>query len=207
MNTLTKCLISGLAGVLLAVIVGVTNFDCGGKTRLPETVTIHDTTTLERYNLRIDTMQNNVIRNIISHQSEPTIIYQEKISWKEIEKFKDYDLMLGFEKKNNTLRVFAVNQNDSLIKEEVFNNVFDNFEAWSANDRIVVKSNKFSWNGLNLGVEHSRPVTDLKTSFQNKIDLTTGLKYKDRYSFDAGAEYNVEQKDIKLKAKITVRLF
>jgi len=199
-------LISFLLGCIAILFLSLPDFDCGEK-RNSETIFVHDTTTLERYESRIDTIHNNIIKNLISKESEPTIIYQEKISYRDIEKFKDYDLSLGFEKKGTTLRIWAVNINDSLIKEQVFEEVFGNFTAYSSTDRIIVKSEKYKWKGVNIGFQHERPISDLKNRFNNKVDITTGLSYKEKYSLDIGGEYDLNQKDLKLKVKAGVRLF
>lgn len=170
----------------------------------PETIIIHDTTTFERYNERIDTVSNNIIKRIFSEQSEPTVIYKEKI--KEIDRFKNYPLGLGYEKKGTTLRIFAINLSDSTITEQIFENVYNNFSAYSANDRIVVKSNKFEWTGITAGYEHKRNINDLKGNYEHNVNLMTGIKFKDRYQFSVGTEYDFNNKDIKLKGEIKVKL-
>ena len=205
---LTTALIGALVIIILGIGVTLYNFGCPRDIPQPETVVMHDTLTLERYNLRIDTLQNNILKKIFQNQEVPVYIYQEKI--KEIEKYRDYDLILGMEKKGTTLRLFALNQNDSLIKEEIFENVFSNFTAWSANDKIIVKSNKFHWSGVNLGYEHSRPINDLQNinnTVGNKVDIMKGVTYIERYNISVGTEYDIETKDIKLKLKTSVKLF
>jgi len=207
MNSIYGYIISFITGMVLTALISI-GINCDSDTpHQSETLVKADSNTFERYEQRIDTIQNTIIKTLWEKQNDPEVIIQEKITYRDVEKFRDYDLSLGFKKSGTTLTIYAVNLNDSIVKEVTYEDVFSNFEAWSANDKVIVKSQKFSWNGINVGFEHNRPVTDLKNSYQNKIDLTTGLKYKDKYSLDAGAEYNIEEKDIKLKAKVTVKLF
>lgn len=207
-----KSLLIGLAVVaVIGVIATIYNFGCPNEPRYPNTVVTHDTLVLERYNLKIDTLQNNILKNVVSKEVQPSIIYQEKITYRDIEKFKDYDLTLGFEKKGNTLRIFAVNMNDSLIKEQVFEDVYSNFSAWSANDKIVVKSNKFSFTGVKIYGETYLPVQnivqkDFYKQANYRLGVEAGVDYKNKVELNLGIEKDFTTKDFQIKLKTSYKL-
>ena len=203
MNTLTKIIIT-----ILIITAGV--FAYLYYTSYPnpnDTLIIHDTTTITRYETQLqkDTVTKWYERITIK-ESKPTVIYQQKIDTVFLEKVKSYDLILGIYKKGTNLRVFALNKDKMLLKEELFEDVYNNFTAFSAEDKVVVKSQRFYWNGLEAGYEHKRPVNDLKT-YVHSIDLMTGINYIDRLSLDAGTEFDLTNKEFNLKAKLTVRIF
>lgn len=192
---------------LILIIAGVIFYfkACTEQERISETQIIHDTTTITRYETQYKTnTEIKWLEKIVKVQSEPKVIYQQKIDSVFIEKTKSYDLILGIEKKGTNLRVFAMNQNSMLLKEQLFENVYDNFTAYSTTDKVIVKSNLFYFNGIKIGYEHKRPIRDLKT-YSHSIDVMTGVSFIDKLSLDAGAEY--DSKDINLKAKLTWRLF
>lgn len=203
-----KYLISFLAGILVTLAFSFSDFNCSDSQTPIKTQ--HDTLVLERYTQRIDTINNNIIKNLWSHQSEPEIVYQEKITYRDIEKFMTYDLSLGFEKSGSTLRIWAVNMNDSLIKEQIFEDVYNNFTAWSGTDRITVKSNRFRLSA-NVYVDSRLAVNKINKEFYNDLNYTAGIEgvisYKEKIDLKLGAEYNFRNKDTQLKLGIGYKIY
>lgn len=171
-----------------------------------ETVYIHDTTIQTRY--AIETEKDTVVkwyeRITIKEVKADTVRYQ-KVDSVFIAEQDSKDLMLGIEKKGTDLRVFALNKKKQLLKEELFTGVYNNFTAYSAEDKIVIKTNVWYWNGVNFAYEQKRNVRDIKT-IENTIDLTSGVNFKEKIYLDAGAEYDIKNREIRLKAKLNMRL-
>lgn len=204
MKSIYTHLISFSLGCIAVICFSIPSFDCGGE-KHSTPLTVHDTTVLERYQQRIDTV-TTTLQKIAFQESEPSIVFVDKVRTEFIERTKDQDLMLGFEKRGSNLRIFAVNQNDSLLKEALYENVYNDFSAYSADKRIHVESRKWYFNGVNLSYTQERPINNLKT-FEHSVEVMTGINYKNMYYLDAGAEYNLTNKDIKLKLKGTVRVY
>lgn len=129
---------------ILAIIFIVKLFLAPKQVVTPGTVIIHDTTTIVRYDTEVQ--RDTIIKwyeKIIKVEREPEKIYIQKIDSVFLEKIKYHDLMLKVDKKGNTLKIFAVNEKDSTLKEYFFHGIYNNFTATSATGKIFVTKNKF----------------------------------------------------------------
>jgi uncharacterized protein YpmB len=194
--------------LLILTIVGITFYftTCNPQPQ-NDTVYIHDTTVQTRYEIQLqkDTVTKWYEKVYIKEVKPDTIRYQ-RVDSVFIESQKDKDLILGFDKKGTDLRIWALNMNKQLLKEQLFTGVYNTFSAYSANDKVVVKTEVWEWNRVKLGYEHKRNVNDLKT-FEHSVDVLTGVSFKERISLDAGLEYHLQEKDLKLKGKLTLTIF
>ena len=132
-----------------------------------------DTTTRTRYEKEIK--KDTVIKwydKIKWKQSPPEKIYYQKVDSVFQEKIKYKDLMLKVDKHGEDLKIFAINENDSIIKEYYFK-VNDDFIATSiishspdschsresgnpGKPGIFVKSSFWNLNLLKFSLSHSR---------------------------------------------------
>jgi len=157
-------------------------------------------------------------------EKDTAFIFIERIQWKEVkpetvyftkidtvlrELIRSWDVMLSVKKIGRSLYIYAYNENDSLLKQYVYENVGNNFIATSATDRIVIKSQRWYWNGVNPYVQYSQPVNkDFKkfNASNFKPGITTGFNYNDRLHFDIGAGYELHRKEVVLDAKVSFKL-
>ena len=199
---------SNIVSILLVAIVLITGyyvvrliFAVHDSSVSPATIIIHDTTTITRYESELK--RDTVIKwyeKIIRVEREPEKIYIQKIDSVFLEKIKYFDVMLKVDKKGNTLKIFAVNEKDSTLKEYYFNGIYNNFTATSATGKIFVKTNKFEWSGINLQLECNAPLSFLRKQkssdfwqpdlFRYYVSLSTGITYKNTLTLNALAHYD-----------------
>jgi hypothetical protein len=156
------------------------------------TIIKRDTFVVTRYETEL--VKDTVIKwheKIIKTKSEPEIIYVQKIDSVFFEKIRYKDLMLKVDKYKNNLKIFAVNENDSLIKEYFFPNVYNNFTAVSATGNIVVKTSDFEWSGLNTSLSFQRQLKSdiswsnlFNESFFAAATVKSGITFKDKLSLN-----------------------
>lgn len=188
-------LIGALIGGAFYVLLRILACSGDGSSISPATIIIHDTTTVVRYEteLKRDTVIKWYERIITVHR-EPEKIYVQKVDSVFLENLKYKDMMLKIDKKGSTLKIFAVNENDSTLKEYYFENVFSNFTATSAHNNIFVKTNLFKWTGINLSADAFIPVnnTSLKTlpPLRWRTRISSGISFKDRLSLSGFSEYS-----------------
>lgn len=203
MNKLTWILI---AIILILIAVLVFWKGCDKEQEPGQTVYVHDTTVQVRYERSVDTVKIPFYKKIYLKEVKADTIKYQTVDTVFIEQQKDKDLILGFEKTGTDLKIWALNINGRLLKEQMFTNVYGNFSAYSATNSVVVKSSLWYWNGINASYTHVRPVSDLKL-YRHNVDLTTGVNFINRYSLDAGMEYDIGNKELGLKGRVSARLF
>jgi len=202
--------IGGAIVIGLLLFILITRFDACGKLTdfIPgENVTVHEGGVITRYEdkLRIDTVVK-WHEKIVYKQSKPVIIYEQKIDSVFIEKIKTYDFMLGLEKKNSRLRVFAVNLQDSVIKETYFNDIGNNFSVYSKPRGVFVKSARFNWEGIDLRASYS--FDNLK--YDNgtfPLGIETEVKYLNRYALNLSSVYDFNKKILQTNLTAKIKLF
>lgn len=161
----------------------------------PETLIVHDTTTLIRYQTELK--RDTIVKwyeKIVYKEAKPEIIYQQKVDTLFLQSIKFKDVMLKVNKTNNKLIIYAVNENDSVIKEFIFDDIGNNFVASSEINNVFVKSQKFYW----LGIE---PYMNINASFSNPINenyfnlgLRSGIDFKNKYFLKPFINYNTKEK-------------
>lgn len=157
-------------------------------------------------------------------EKDTVFVFVERIQWKELkpetvyytkidtvlkELIKSWDVMLSVRKIGRSLYIYAYNENDSLIKQYIYEDVGNNFIATSATDRIVIKSQRWYFSGITAYLQYSHPVNSEFRKFNAlnlKPGITTGFNYNDRLHFDIGAGYQLRRKEVELDAKISFKL-
>lgn len=178
-----------------------------------ETVYIHDTTVKTRYELAVkyDTIVKWYERVTIKEVKADTVRYQ-KVDSVFIAQQDGKDLMLGIEKKGTDLRVFALNKRKQLLKEELFTGVYRDFTAYSVEDKIVVKTNVWSYTGIRIYGEAYLPVqkTFRKDGLKNihyKFGLETGFSFKEVIELNAGIEHDFKTQENQFKINLKTKLY
>jgi ATP-dependent RNA circularization protein (DNA/RNA ligase family) len=152
----------------------------------PGTVIIHDTTTVIRYNNEI--RRDTVIKwyeRIVTKQSDPVIIYKQKVDSVFLERIRYQDVMLKLEKRGKNLKIFAVNEKDSTLKEYFFDDVYSNFTATSAVGNIFVKSNRYELEPFRFSLRIGGPVDTWSQNKQVSLSYEPKLKIMETLELDA----------------------
>lgn len=195
--------------IIVLTVLLVTKFNSCGKLQDyigGETIVVNDTVTVTRYEerLRVDTTIKFIDR-VVWKEVPAKIVIQQKIDSVFIERIKSFDFMLGLEKKNTRLRVFAVNLQDSLIKERYFENVGNDFTVYSKARGVFVKSKRFYWEGLQLQGSYS--FKNLKYDGGTvPVGLRTGINYMGRAGLEVSSEYNFMLKEFETKITVKINL-
>lgn len=178
---------------------------CNKRNIEEETITriVYDTLTLKRYENA--SAKDTVIKwheKIIVKEVPSDIEYRTRIDSVFIEKIKYNDFILGLEKKNTRLRVFAVSFQDSLLKERIYDNVGNNFSIYGKRAGVVVKTQRIYWEGLQLNAAYGfNGIEYDKGSLQ--LGIKTGINYLNAAGIEAGTFYDT--KHGKFDTKITLK--
>ena len=153
----TKAILAAIVLILL-IFATIKIFNCKPLPNpdYPTTIVMHDTTTLIRYETKLQ--RDTIIKwyeKIIYKESKPTYIYYQKIDSIFIDKIKAYDFMLRVQKSGDKLFITAVNLDGHILKEYIYDNVSDNFTAVSKDSAIYVKSKIFEYEGISLAANYS----------------------------------------------------
>lgn len=166
----------------------------------PDTILVTDTLTVERYSEKVK--HDTVIKwyeKVIYKEVEPEKIYVEKIDSVFIETIKYKDLILRVEKSRNKLSIFAVNLQDSLLKEYNFADVGQEWTATSVTGNVFLRSKRITWYGIEPYIFYSQ--NDLKDWTLNKFGagIRTGIVFN-RLKFTVGAEFSEDKGKLKLES-------
>lgn len=186
------------------VIIKIKGCLYGDFNQQPSTIIIHDTNVVVRYEYKVDTVIKWYER-IVWKESPPKVIYQQQLDTVYLEKYLKYDLMLGLERINNKLRIWALNQDGLKLKEEIFDDVGPEFKAYSTTSKIVIKSKRWYWEGINLltGLEQDQ-FKKFKPDYVN--NLRTGFNYFDKVGVEFGIRYNWTNKQINGFANLKLKI-
>ena len=186
-----------IVGIALSILITIALMKWLSK---PDTIYLTDTLTVERYSEKVK--RDTVIRwyeKVIYKEVEPEKIYVEKIDSVFIETIKYKDLILRVEKTRNALRIFAVNLQDSLLKEYNVADVGQEWTATSTTGNVFLKSKRVTWYGIEPYIFYSQ--NDLKDWTINKFGagIRTGIMLN-RLKFTVGAEYSDKRGRLKLES-------
>lgn len=207
---LVAVLIAGV-GFLLFYFPG----SCNRSSAPSANLAVTDSTTLARGESLVasDTVLT-LLERVVKIVNDPVVIYKQRVDSVYLEQIRWRDLMTRVEKRGNNLRIFAVNEKDSIVKEFVFNDVYSDFTATSAVGNIFVKSNKYSFNGVSAFTDaRSNFLSVFKTdepfvklsSVEYRAGLKTGVTYKDRLSLDGKLGYNLTNKTPFVEAELSLK--
>ncbi len=176
------------------------------KEELTPTKIVTDTNTEARYSER--SKKDTIIRLIekpVYYESKPSVIYQQHIDSNSINAKNKLDVMLGVERfRNGRLKVYAMNRDSMLLKEEWFDNVGSEFTAYSGTNKVVVKSARFHWTGLKVTTAYNfdpfnfkagTPGAGFKSSveFMNTLEaeVKAGVYLKRGFEINAELSYKL----------------
>jgi hypothetical protein len=166
---------------------------------------LRDTSILTRYQKEIK--KDTIIKwyeKLIYKNPEPVIRYVQKLDTIFIESTKEMDLMLQVKKSNKKLLIRAVNQNGRILKEYIYDDVYNDFTVTSKKDNIFVKSVVFYWNGLNSIINVQWPIFNKRKLFCN-FGFESGIKYKNDIQLNAGILYSPGNKDLLLNSNLKIK--
>jgi hypothetical protein len=156
-------------------------------------------------------MSDTVIKwyeKIVYKQSEPKVIYIQKVDSAFIEVMKDYDLITKvIKKRNGDMTLFIYNQNGKELKRMEFENVGQSFQITSQKNNVFVKSDLWNWNGLYFKSQLKVPLNNnyLKETYLEN-GLFTGINFNNIIDLNIGISYN-KLENIKgiLETKIKIK--
>lgn len=186
------------------VIIGYFYFN-RDKEHKPSVKIIHDTCVVIRYQTELK--HDTIIRwyeKVVYKESEPVVIYQQKIDSVFLEKIKFQDVMLKVEKNKKQLHIYAINENDSLIKEIFYEDVGNDFTATSnSNGGIFVKSKRFYFNGIEPFVQYEYNLNQKQQGYN--FGIKTGVNYNDFIFLKPYISYN-KDKDFNTGIELSLKL-
>lgn len=147
------------------------------------------------------------VEKIIYKQSEPKVVYIQKVDSVFIELMKDYDLITKvIKKRNGDLTLFIYNQNGKELKRMEFENVGNSFQVTSQRNNVFVKSNLWDWNGIYFKSRLSAPLNE---NWKNELMLDngvyTGITFNNLIKLDIGVGYNKQGFNANLETQIKLK--
>lgn len=205
-----------LSAAALIIILGMmylalTHMKGCDKQELKVQQIVYDTSVVTRYETKIK--RDTVIKwyeKIIYKEVKPNTVFVQKVDTQFIEKTKSMDVMLNVNKKGRDLTIYALNQYGQLLKEYHYT-VGDDFTASSATNKLVVKTKKFYWTGLEASTEaYIKPGElihkDFYTKFNYRASVESGISYYDYLSLKLGIErdFGTGENLVKLKTQFKI---
>jgi hypothetical protein len=205
MSKLTIIIIA-VIGIVVGIVATSLFFkSCGKDPAISETIYVHDTTVVTRYltELKTDTVIKWYER-IIYKNVHPDVVYEQKVDSIFIERIRYKDVMLKVEKSGNKVRIYAVNQKDSLLKEYIFSSVGNDFTATATDNNIFLKTKKFYWSGLITELKATSKINKLAEyrDYEYTAGIKTGVSYYDKLYLLGGIEYPMKLQEPLLKLEL-----
>lgn len=177
------------------------------------TLIIHDTLVVDRYKELVK--KDTVIKwyeKIIWKESEPKVIYVQKVDSVFIEKVKGYDVMLRVEKAGDKLKIIAFNQSGKILKEYIYDNIGNSFIAVSQDSNIFIKSKKVEFNGIWIEASVSNSIPELvkkNINLDYDIGVGTGINISQKVDISTGIYYRkyILEKGFHLRLGAKIKLF
>lgn len=170
--------------MIIWIVIRSCNQDSG---EVPETIIIHDTAVVTRYQTELK--RDTVVKwfeKIVYKNSEPKYIYHQKTDTVFRDKVKTLDVMLKVNKSKNKLNIYAYDNNNMLLKEYVYYDVAPEFTATSVTGDIKVKSKLFYFSPAVF----TRFETDyILNDKQLSAGIKSRLSYKDIVQLELGTGY------------------
>lgn len=184
---------------------------CNDEPVEPETRIIYDTSVVYKYNEVVK--RDTVIKwyeKVIYKEVPANTIYVQKVDTAFIEKVKYEDVMLSVSKRGKDLTIYALNQAGMLLKEYHYR-IGDDFTATSAKDKLIVKTRKLYWTGIDLTAEGNiNPVDVIKSDFYRNVNyrlgMESGVSLYDDVSLKLGLERDFSSGVNSIKLKTTINI-
>jgi hypothetical protein len=205
MEKIKKYVIWILVLILIILLIIIFKQIFPSKARINDTVFLKDTSILTRYEKELE--KDTVIKwydKIVYKKSKPEIIYLQKVDTIFIEKTKELDLMLQVKKENNKLIIKAINQDGNILKEFIYDDVYNNFTAVSQKDNIYVNSKIFYWNRFNAILNAQWSIFSDKRLDVN-FGLETGINFKNKLDINAGVLYSPKIKNLIFNTNLKIK--
>lgn len=198
--------------LILIIVLGFFYFTTCNQPNTSNTVFIHDTTIVERFNTEIK--RDTVVKwleKVVTQENKPEVVYFDRVDSVFIVQFKDHDVMLSVKKQGNDLYIYALNENGKLLKQYVYHDVGNSFTATSQANNIFVKSQIWYWDGFNTYIETSLNFKNISKDFYEKLDyklgLETGINYKSKLDLKLGIQRNFTTGDNEIKLRSGYKLW
>lgn len=192
----------------IVLVVLLTKLQSCGKiiSGAEETIIVNDPEVITRYEKIIQ--RDTVIKwheRILYKEVPAKIVYRVKIDSVFIDKIKGFDFMLGLEKKNTRLRIYAVNFQDSLLKEKWYENIGNDFTVYSKAGGVFVKSKLFYWEGISLNASYR--FTGINYDDGGfALGASTGVNYNNLIGVTLGSRYNMLSKRVETDLQLNLKL-
>lgn len=199
-----------LAAVVFVFIHIISLFKgCSSEDHANEsTITIIDSTLKYRTITKHDTVIRFIDR-IVWKQAKPEIVYKQKVDSQYFETIKYMDFMLKVDKKGRNLSVFAINLQDSILKERHYI-VGDDFTVSSKANNLFVKTRRLTFESPYIELNRQQPIREGTKLLDGGFELaigTDGLNYMNKLNIGGRLNYNNEMTENRLVAELYVRYF
>jgi len=178
--------------IICSMAIGYFLRGASGCKKSPEAVTaINDSTTQKRSEYASADTSMGFIEPLYKTHLKPTAVYQQKAKGNYDSLTKRKDLVTSVKATKSEISFFTYNQNDSLIKQEVFENHGRGFTAVATENGMYVKQDKFFLRTLMLAGDFK--FTGNKTDWNSigkSIGLKTRLEYEDKFEIELGVKHD-----------------
>ena len=113
--------------------------------------------------------------------------------------------MLRVKKQNNKLLIEAINPEGKILKEYLYENVYDNFSIVSRQNNVFVKSSKFKWNGLSSLLNVQFPAFGKNKIPDYQPGIETGINYKNKLDLNASLNYSFLNKQVFINSNLKIK--
>lgn len=198
----------GIGAILFVVLIGIIWFFFLRKntSEYPETMIIPDSLVQMRYEKALE--HDTIIKlyeRILTKKTEPEIIYIKTIDTLFVEKIKDYDVMLQVKKSGDQLIIRAVNITGKILKEIIYEDIGDNFIATSATNKVVVKSQRFYFTGIEPYIRYGMPMTEQWKKGKIETGIRAGISFMNKFDFKGFGEWNWDDKSGKFGLEVSYK--
>jgi|GEM_PF-3673613 len=179
--------------------------------QLPTIIYQHDTTIVERFNTEVKC--DTVIKwydRIQWKESKPDVVYFDRADSVFIDKVQDLDVMLSVKKQDDELHIFALNQNNKVLKQYLYKYVGNDFIATSQHGNVFVKSKNWYFTGFKFNAEYNLPFQNINKDFYKqknyRLSFESGISFRNQFDMNLGLErdFNTGDNSIKLKLSYNV---
>ena len=199
--------------ILIGVVIGVLSYYfiahySGCDKEASETTIVPDTKIEYRYITELGKDTTKPWYKIRWKESEPEIIYQDKVDSQFFETIKYFPSILKGRKERGQFRVFALSREDSVLQEYVFEDVGRDFVFASESKGIYVKSQKIYFNSPYVEINRTQPIfvgTKLKDGSLG-VSVGTDVSYMDKVTLGIELNYQNVQED-RVNGKIKLRYY
>lgn len=215
-RTIIYILLFAAIGIVVYFVFALIAADKKDNTQVPAVQYKTDTLVKVEYVDRVEYRDNFVYKTVYRNVTPPSVKGEKIHDTTFIESVKYKDMILTLRKGRKNIEVFGWNEHDSLLKKYEFENVGTEFNVWADSGAIRVDEKWATWKGIDAVVRGSFLVsrTFLRdntgpfiTDRNYYAGLKTGLQLFNKVGVDGGAYYDYNNRDWKIEAELSYKLY